>query len=126
MQNAQPNLTPMANPGYDPSRKETSRISSGDVGLTVMKDYTIRNQYGIHARPAALFVKKVKDYDADITVENERTSVSGKSIMGMMTLEAAYGTKITVMVDGPESAEIFKVLDDLIENRHFDEELGGH
>lgn len=49
---------------------------------------TIRNRRGLHARAAARFVKLAWEYDAEVTVANNGTEVSGRSIMGLMMLAA--------------------------------------
>ena len=87
----------------------------------VTRELEIRNQYGIHARPAALFVKIASRYDSDVTVEKSGNKVSGKSIMGLMTLEASFGSKLKVTAEGPDAEEAMDELAALVENR-FDEE----
>ena len=77
--------------------------------------FEIRNQYGIHARPAALFVKTAGKYDVDVMVEKDGNSVSGKSIMGLMTLEASRGSKLTVTVSGLDAEQALDELQALFE-----------
>lgn len=79
------------------------------------------NRLGVHARPAALIVKLTSAYDADVEVEKAGTRVSGKSIMGLLTLEAGYGCRLTVSVTGPGAAELMSALAELIQ-RKFDED----
>ncbi len=88
---------------------------------TQTRVFEIQNQYGIHARPAALFVKTAGKYDVDVTVEKDGNSVSGKSIMGLMTLEASRGSKLTVSATGPEAEQLLDELQALFE-AGFDEE----
>ena len=87
----------------------------------VVRELTILNQYGIHARPAALFVKAASRYDSDIYVEKDGNRVSGKSIMGLMTLEASKGSTIKVSAEGPDAEDAIKELQALVESK-FDEE----
>lgn len=87
-----------------------------------MRELLIANQYGIHARPAALFVKAASRFDADINVEKDGTVVSGKSIMGLMTLEAGRGSVLRVTAEGPDAEEALDYLEELVVNRKFDEE----
>jgi len=87
----------------------------------IARELTILNQYGIHARPAALFVKAASRYDSDIYVEKDGNRVSGKSIMGLMTLEASKGSKIKVTAEGVDAEEAIQELQALIESK-FDEE----
>ena len=88
---------------------------------TSTRVFVIRNQYGIHARPAALFVKTAARYDVDVTVEKDGNSVSGKSIMGLMTLEASKGSKLTVTATGMDAEQVLDELQALFETG-FDEE----
>ncbi len=88
---------------------------------SLTREFEIRNQYGIHARPAALFVKIASRYDAEVSVEKDGNIVSGKSIMGMMTLEAFRGCKLTVTAEGEDAIEVLDELQTLIE-RKFDED----
>lgn len=85
------------------------------------RELKIQNQYGIHARPAALFVKTASRYDCDITVEKDGNEVSGKSIMGLMTLEASFGTVLKVSADGPDAEEALDEIQALIDGK-FDED----
>lgn len=80
------------------------------------------NQYGIHARPAALIVKAASQFDADIDVEKDGSSVSGKSIMGLMTLEAGPGSVIRITAEGPDCEAAVEHLEQLIVKRKFDED----
>jgi phosphocarrier protein HPr len=81
----------------------------------------IQNQYGIHARPAALFVKTASRYDCEIFVEKDGNQVSGKSIMGLMTLEASFGTMLKVSAEGDDAEEALNELTALVDGK-FDEE----
>ena len=88
-------------------------------GMT--RNFKLLNQYGIHARPAALFIKTASRFDVDIYVEKDGNRVNGKSIMSLMTLEASGGTEIKVTADGPQAEELLDALEELI-NRKFDED----
>jgi phosphocarrier protein len=86
------------------------------------REFEVCNQYGIHARPAALFVKTASRFDADIMVEKDGNSVSGKSIMGLMSLEAGRGTILRITVSGSDGEEALDHLEQLIVHRKFDED----
>ena len=58
----------------------------------VTKELTIINKLGIHARPAAQFVKLASKFDADIVVEKDGEEVDGKSILGLMMLAVGHGS----------------------------------
>lgn len=85
------------------------------------KEFTISNKLGIHARPAAQFVKTANRFKADVFVEKDGEEVDGKSIMGLMMLAAGHGSVIIVSTDGPDEAEAMDAIGDLI-SRKFEEE----
>jgi phosphocarrier protein HPr len=89
---------------------------------TLTRDFKIANQYGIHARPAALFVKITARFDADVSVEKDGNTVSGKSIMGLLTLEASRGSMLRVTAGGADAEALLDALEDLIVKRKFDED----
>jgi phosphocarrier protein len=92
-----------------------------DNHLRVAKDLTIGNKLGIHARPAAMFVKIANRYDCDILVEKDGELVNGKSIMGLMMLAAGPGSRIHVQADGADAPQALSELESLVQ-RKFDEE----
>lgn len=69
----------------------------------VEKSITIANPYGIHARPAAEFVKVASKFRCHIEIGKDGTWVNGKSIMGVMTLAAERGSTVTVRADGDDA-----------------------
>ena len=87
----------------------------------VKRDLKIMNQLGVHARPAALFVKTASRFESDVTVEKDGNSVSGKSIMGLMTLEAGLGAVLKVTARGPDAEEAAAELDSLVKNKFFED-----
>ena len=84
------------------------------------KKLTISNKLGIHARPAAQFVKTASKFEADIRVEKDGEEVNGKSIMGLMMLAAGHGSVINIIVEGSDAQDAMKALEDLV-NRNFEE-----
>lgn len=87
----------------------------------VSRELAILNQYGIHARPAAMFVKTASKYEAEVTVEKDKIRVSGKSIMGLMTMEASCGTKIKITAEGTDADQAVDELQKLVEHKFFEE-----
>ena len=85
----------------------------------ITKELTLQNKYGMHVRPAGLFAKVASRFDADVEVEKDGNSVSGKSIMALMTLEATCGTVLKVTASGPQAAEVLEELESLVA-RKFD------
>lgn len=85
------------------------------TGDPIIRRATIRNQRGLHARAAAKFSKLAGDFDADISVTRNGTSVSGVSIMGLMMLAASTGTEIELAASGPQAGEAMEALEALIQ-----------
>lgn len=85
------------------------------------KELTISNKLGIHARPAALFVKTANRFACEIFVEKDGEKINGKSIMGLMMLAAGPGSKVTLHVRGADAAQAIAELEALVQ-RKFDEE----
>ena len=83
---------------------------------THSKEFTINNEYGLHARPAALFVRCVSEFDVEVMVEKDGFAVSGKSILGLLTLEGHQGCVLTVEVRGAQATEAMAALTALIES----------
>src|SRR5580700_6068149 len=83
----------------------------------VVRELTICNRKGLHARASARFVQTVEKFDADVRVMRCGETVGGTSIMGLMMLAASPGTKIVVEATGKEAAEVVEALTVLIETR---------
>jgi len=90
-------------------------------GEPLTKEFTILNKLGIHARPAALFVKTANRFSSDIFVEKGGEKVNGKSIMGLLMLTAGPGTKLTIHAHGPDAHDAIGEIEALIK-RKFDED----
>jgi phosphocarrier protein len=90
-------------------------------GEFLTKELTIANKLGIHARPAALFVKTANRFASEIFVEKDGEKINGKSIMGLMMLAAGPGSKVTLHVKGVDAAAALTELEALVK-RKFDEE----
>ncbi|MCH7873691.1 MAG: HPr family phosphocarrier protein [Gemmatimonadetes bacterium] len=76
----------------------------------------IVNPLGLHARPAAEFVKLASSYQSEITVQKDGMVVNGKSIMGVMTLAAECGSKLTIRAEGQDAEQALVALVALVEN----------
>ncbi|HKT17812.1 MAG TPA: HPr family phosphocarrier protein [Stellaceae bacterium] len=74
----------------------------------------ICNRRGLHARAAARFVKLAFEFDAEVTVAKNGTSVSGRSIMGLMMLAAGPGTELQISATGPDAARAVAALTKLV------------
>jgi len=84
-------------------------------------DLIIINQYGIHARPAALLAKVASKYESEIIIEKDDVKISGKSIMGLLTISAGCGTKIKITAEGSDSEQAIAELQELIQHKFYEE-----
>jgi len=89
--------------------------------VKVSKELIVLNKLGIHARPAALFVKTANRFVCDIFVEKDGERVNGKSIMGLMMLAAGPGTRLTLLAEGNDAARAVVEIEALLQRR-FDED----
>jgi len=78
--------------------------------------FTIKNRLGLHARPAATFVKMANEFESDIWVEKDGTEVNGKSIMGLLMLACPLGSRVMLKVDGADEEMAFRELGQLIDD----------
>jgi phosphocarrier protein HPr len=81
----------------------------------------ISNRYGLHARPAAAFVKLAGKFSSDIRLRKDDLEVNGKSIMGVMMLAAECGSEVTIRAGGSDAEEAITRLAELVENRFGEE-----
>ena len=80
----------------------------------------IVNQLGLHARAAAKLVTLAQKFKSEIRVTKDGREVSGKSIMGVMMLAAAKGSRVTFRAEGPDAEKALDAIEALIA-RKFDE-----
>ena len=92
-----------------------NRRSAGTArGQKIEKEITIINRLGLHARPAAMFVRIASRYRSEIWVEKEGEQINGKSIMGLMMLAAGQGSKLHVRCEGDDASKAMRELEELI------------
>ncbi len=83
-------------------------------GPALVRSVEIVNPKGLHARAAARFAKLCGTFSADVTVSKSGTTVSGRSIMGLMMLAAALGTEIEISVRGADAEAAMAALATLV------------
>ncbi len=91
------------------------------MATKLSKQITVPNKLGIHARPAALFVKVAGKFESHIQVEKDGEIINGKSIMGLMMLAAGQGSKLTVTAEGRDAEAALKAIEELFQQK-FNEE----
>ena len=84
-------------------------------------EVVIENRNGLHARPAAMFVKISSRYRAEVWVEKDGERVNGKSIMGLMMLAAGKGSRLQVIAEGVDADKAVAEIKNLVETRFGEE-----
>jgi phosphocarrier protein len=82
---------------------------------------TILNKYGLHARPAAEFVKLANKFQAEVWVAKDQVEVNGKSIMGVMMLAAERGSAVDIRANGDDAEAAVAALAKLVADRFGEE-----
>jgi len=94
--------------------------SNGDSN-SARREVVVINKLGVHARPAAMFVKIANRFESDIIVSKDGEEVNGKSIMGLMMLAAGQDAKLIIVAKGRDAVTAVNELAELF-TRKFDEE----
>jgi len=81
----------------------------------------VSNRAGIHARPSALLVQITKNFQSNIYIEKDAYRINAKSIMGIITLGAGYGTELKLIAEGEDEEAAVEALVRLFESK-FEEE----
>lgn len=87
----------------------------------IKRKLVILNKFGLHARPAALFVETASKYNAEVIIEKDGLKVNGKSIMSVLMLAAEMGSEVILQVKGKDEKESVEALTRLLEGK-FNEE----
>src|SRR5213594_1805104 len=123
-----PHVTIPVRPGRDIARlievaamdqklKGLGQASAAARDQKIEKEISIVNRLGLHARPAAMFVRIASRYRSEIWVAKEGEEVNGKSIMGLMMLAAGQGSKLRIRCEGPDAEKALEELEELIKAR---------
>ena len=97
------------------------KSGSGSETRVATRQVTVINKLGVHARPAAMFVRTANKFASEITVEKDGEQVNGKSIMGLMMLAAGQGSTLVITATGRDAEAAVRELE-LLFQRKFDEE----
>ena len=81
-----------------------------------LKDVTVKNQVGLHARPATFFIQKANEFKSSVWVEKEERRVNAKSLLGVLSLGIVGGTNIRIIADGVDEQAAVDSLDKLVES----------
>ncbi len=88
----------------------------------IEKTFRIKNKLGIHARPAGQLVKVATRFKSAIYISRNGNEVNAKSIMGVLMLEAGYGSEVVIRINGEDEFSALEAIEELIDKRQFDEE----
>ncbi|MDZ7718993.1 MAG: HPr family phosphocarrier protein [Balneolaceae bacterium] len=83
----------------------------------VSKKVVVKNESGLHARPASTLVKTASNFKSDFFIKMYGYKVNGKSILGVMTLAAESGAEMELVLEGPDEEEALEKISDLFENK---------
>ncbi len=86
-----------------------------------VKDVVVKNQIGLHARPATFFIQKANEFKSSIWVEKEERRVNGKSLLGVLSLGIIGGTGIRIIADGVDEENAVSSLVSLVDSEFAEE-----
>lgn len=81
-----------------------------------VKEVSVQNQVGLHARPATFFIQKANEYKSSIWVEKDERRVNAKSLLGVLSLGIVGGTNIKIISDGSDEQQAVDGLVKLVES----------
>ena len=81
----------------------------------ILRNVTIQNNVGLHARPATFFIQKANSFKSSIWVEKEDRRVNAKSLLGVLSLGIVKGMTVSLVADGPDEEEALEALIQLID-----------
>lgn len=97
--------------------KECGSIqSSQNSGQVLTRTLVLENRLGLHARPAALMVKRLQDFKAQMQVVCDGEMANARSILGLLSLAAGYGSKLTFTANGPDAASAMEAVQRLFDS----------
>ena len=86
------------------------------------RDLSILNKLGLHARPAAEFVRCARKFKASVTIRKDGETYSAESILDVLSANLECGAAMTVAADGPDAAAALDELAGLLEQFRVQEE----
>ncbi len=90
--------------------------------MTISKEFELTNKTGLHARPAANLVKELSNFNCNAKIVYNNKEVNAKSFISITSLGIEKGSKITVILDGPEAQEAMQTVESLINTKFGEEE----
>ena len=97
--------------------RRPGRILSSIFSMRMyLKDVTVKNQVGLHARPATFFIQKANEFKSSVWVEKEERRVNAKSLLGVLSLGIVGGTTIRIIADGVDEQDAVDSLVKLVDS----------
>ena len=84
------------------------------------KETTVKNQVGLHARPATFFIQKANEFKSSIWIEKDDRRVNAKSLLGVLSLGIAQNVSVNIIADGSDEQQAVDALCELV-NSNFNE-----
>lgn len=81
------------------------------------REVVLKNEVGLHARPASIFIQEAVRYLSDIYVVKKEKSYNAKSIMSILSMGAVKGDRITIRANGEDEKEAVDNLVELVQTR---------
>ncbi len=81
-----------------------------------VKDVTVKNQVGLHARPATFFIQKANEFKSSIWLEKEERRVNAKSLLGVLSLDIMGDTEIRIIAGGVDEEQAVNALVALVDS----------
>lgn len=100
-----------------PETLKNKRQTATSPLLTVRRTFVMLNVHGLHARPAALLVKQLSQFDCEVTVECRGELASAKSLLGLLGLAAGAKSRITFTAVGARASQAMEAIGRLFESR---------
>jgi multiphosphoryl transfer protein len=100
------------------SEDGTSPDASGELPASeLVRTVRISNPHGLHARPAAQIVERVRAYDARVSIQTNTKRADARSITGLLGLGASTGDEITLHADGEQAREALAAVEAIVTSR---------
>jgi len=87
----------------------------------IIRKVKVINRLGLHARPSTLLVKKATQFRAELKIRKEEMEINGKSLLGVLTLAAEYGSELELAANGIDEEEMLVAIEGLFQDK-FDED----
>ena len=80
----------------------------------VIREVTINNQVGLHARPATFFIQKANEFKSSVWIEKDERRVNAKSLLGVLSLGIVKGMTVNIVADGADEEKAVNTLYELV------------